>query len=165
MQSKRAWIWIALLAVVAVAGVLFYRSSHTPPKSAQQSASTEPAKTAETKTGGTDTDPKIVAPVRDPDNPVPDYPTFAMRRHQEGAVFLDLHIGRDGKIKEAKILKSSGFNALDMSALDTVSKKWRYSPATRNGKPVTIWHKVKITFACQSEGQDICNEERMASGH
>jgi len=51
-----------------------------------------------------------------------------------------------GEVGTVSILKSSGSRLLDESAASTVKNRWRFRPATRGGKPVTLTVTVPIRF-------------------
>jgi len=72
-------------------------------------------------------------------NAPPPYPAMARRMGEEGEVRLDVHVGTDGSVIEVRLKKSSGSQLLDQTAIDTV-KKWRFKPATVDGRPVAEWY-------------------------
>jgi TonB family protein len=74
----------------------------------------------------------------------PDYPEKAKRRGIEGTVRLAAVIGKDGKVKELKPI--SGDRLLVKPALEAV-KKWRYTPATLDGKVVEAHIEIDVNFA------------------
>jgi periplasmic protein TonB len=76
----------------------------------------------------------------------PDYPSASRRLNEEGSVVVDILVGEDGNIKEAKVATSSGFPRLDEAAVKEALRRWKYKPGTEDGKPVAMWHKVKVTF-------------------
>ena len=79
-------------------------------------------------------------------NQPPAYPTMARRLGEEGEVRLDVHVGADGAVTEVRLRRSSGSELLDRTAIDTV-RKWRFRPATVDGKPVPEWYQDwKWTF-------------------
>ena len=83
-------------------------------------------------------------------NAPPPYPAMARRMGDEGEVRLDVHVGPDGWVTDVRLKKSSGSRLLDQTAIDTV-KKWRFSPATVDGKPVAEWyHDWKWVFKLES---------------
>ena len=47
---------------------------------------------------------------------------------------------------EARIVRSTGFERLDRSALEEARRSWRLIPATRDGVPIAQWYKVRVTF-------------------
>ena len=76
----------------------------------------------------------------------PDYPPTSRRLGEEGSVVLQVLVGTDGKVQDGKVQTSSGFPRLDEAALKHALRAWRFPPGTEDGKPVTAWHSVKVTF-------------------
>jgi protein TonB len=79
------------------------------------------------------------------DNPAPRYPPLSRRLGEQGRVMLRVHVSADGKAMEVTLHKSSGFDRLDRSALETV-KQWKFVPARQGDKPVSAWVIVPIQF-------------------
>jgi TonB family protein len=69
----------------------------------------------------------------------PPYPALARRLKLEGEVWLSVHVAADGRVLQAGIARSSGHDMLDATAVESV-KKWRFEPATLDGKPVADWY-------------------------
>ncbi len=61
-------------------------------------------------------------------NPKPDYPASARREHQEGIVWLRVHITERGWPDRVVVTQSSGFEALDTAAVNAV-RGWEFTPA------------------------------------
>jgi len=59
---------------------------------------------------------------------------------EQGEVRLDVHVGADGRVTDVRLRASSGSAALDRSAIDTV-RRWRFSPATVDGRAVAEWYR------------------------
>ena len=78
-------------------------------------------------------------------NPVPEYPSLAMRRGWEGTVLLRVHVLASGKPGEVQIQKSSGRDALDDAALAAV-KRWSFVPAKQGDVAQDGWVSVPIDF-------------------
>lgn len=79
------------------------------------------------------------------DNPKPPYPKTAFRVGAEGTVDVAVEVNADGTVGAVKVARSSGNDALDQSALDTIAR-WRFRSARKDGalqKSVVI---VPITF-------------------
>ncbi|MCE7902567.1 MAG: energy transducer TonB [Gammaproteobacteria bacterium PRO9] len=76
----------------------------------------------------------------------PDYPPTSRRLGEEGSVILSVLVGVDGKVEDGKIQTSSGFPRLDEAALKHALRAWRFNPGTEDGKPVAMWHSIKVTF-------------------
>jgi TonB family protein len=82
-------------------------------------------------------------------NPKPVYPTAARRRGYEGDVKLRVLVLENGKVGEIEIEKPSGYEVLDESALNTVND-WVFIPGKENGKEVSSWVTVPISFRLKS---------------
>jgi len=76
----------------------------------------------------------------------PVYPAAARTARVAGVVIVEATIGADGKVIDAKVLRSVPM--LDQAALDAV-KQWEYTPTLLNGKPVPIVMTVTINFKLQ----------------
>ena len=63
--------------------------------------------------------------------------------HVTGAVIIEATIGPDGKVIDAKVLRS--IPLLDQAALDAV-RQWEYTPTLLNGVPVPVVVTVTINF-------------------
>lgn len=90
----------------------------------------------------------VVLPKADPRraNSEPDYPPTSRRLGEEGSLVLLLLVKEDGKVAEVKVESSSGFERLDEAAVREASRRWKFVPGTEDGKPKTMWHRVKVTF-------------------
>jgi TonB family protein len=73
----------------------------------------------------------------------PVYPAIAKSARVAGAVTIEATIGPDGKVIDAKVVRS--IPLLDQAALDAV-RQWEYTPTLLNGVPVPILVTVTITF-------------------
>jgi len=73
----------------------------------------------------------------------PIYPVIAQSARVQGVVILEAVIGVDGRVKEARVLRS--IPLLDQAALDAV-RQWVYTPTLLNGVPVPIVMTVTVTF-------------------
>src|SRR5262249_27605023 len=76
----------------------------------------------------------------------PVYPPIAQSARVSGIVIIEATIGPDGKVKDAKVLKS--IPLLDQAALDAV-KQWQYSPTLLNNVPVPVIMTVTVNFTLQ----------------
>ena len=61
-------------------------------------------------------------------------------------VIVEVTIGVNGKVTDAKILRS--IPLLDDDALDAV-RQWEYTPTTVNGAPVPVIMTVTVSFTLQ----------------
>lgn len=78
-------------------------------------------------------------------NPAPIYPLVARKKGWEGEVLLKLLISSKGNAENVEIEKSSGFDALDNSALQEI-KKWKFMPQERNGAKEISWATIPVRF-------------------
>lgn len=93
----------------------------------------------------------VILPSTDADylqNPKPVYPLASKRRGEQGLVIHSVLIGTDGLPVSARLVKSSGFDALDQAALTAVMR-WRYIPGKRNGVPTTMSFNVPINWVLE----------------
>jgi protein TonB len=79
-------------------------------------------------------------------NPLPPYPAAARRMGMEGVVRLEVIVAPDGRVREVRVLRSSGHAMLDEAAVSTVRRQWRFVPARREGVPVESRAEVPIRF-------------------
>ena len=86
-----------------------------------------------------------IKPARPISNPNPMYPPEAVQRRLEGRVILSVTIAATGKVNRVSVAESCGHQALDQAALDAV-RRWRFSPATRDGEPVEWTARLPIRF-------------------
>ncbi len=73
----------------------------------------------------------------------PIYPAIARSAGVTGAVTIEATIGPDGKVIDAKVVRS--IPLLDQAALDAV-QQWEYTPTLLNGVPVPVLVTVTINF-------------------
>jgi protein TonB len=89
-------------------------------------------------------------PVMDYDQPPrvlrqtkPIYPQEAFVKKIEGVVELEVIIGSDGRVSVRRIIHS--VPVLDAAAVQTV-KQWLFSPAIKNGRPVSTVALIPVSF-------------------
>jgi TonB family protein len=88
----------------------------------------------------------VTEPVR-LSGPNPAYPEAARRARIQGVVVLECIIGKNGIVKEAKVLRGLPLG-LTESALDAV-KNWTFQASTLNGKPVEVLYILTVRFNLQ----------------
>jgi protein TonB len=76
----------------------------------------------------------------------PVYPQADRQAGHEGTVALDFLVDENGRMKDAKVTKSTGFRGLDMTALVALGK-CNFHPALENGKPVEKWAHVQYVWS------------------
>lgn len=77
--------------------------------------------------------------------PLPQYTQEARDAKVEGIIMLQAIIRKTGQITDIKILKGIG-HGLDESAIETLSKEWKFEPGTLDGQPVNVQAYIEITF-------------------
>ena len=77
--------------------------------------------------------------------PAPRYPSAALRRGIGGTARIRVTVAVDGSVERLELADGSGNRDLDRAALETV-RRWRFQPATRNGRPVSAEVVVPIVF-------------------
>ena len=85
-------------------------------------------------------------------NPKPDYPTIAKIRGWQGEVLLRVHVSEQGISDLVEVQRSSGFDALDESAIEAV-KQWLFTPAKYGAEPVASSVIVPIVFTLNDHKQ------------
>jgi protein TonB len=73
----------------------------------------------------------------------PVYPDAARSAGQRGSVVLQVLIGRDGAVQDAKFLQGSLVFA--RAAIDAV-KQWRFKPYSMNGRPTSVQCVITLKF-------------------
>ena len=88
-------------------------------------------------------DPGVKAP-RALHTPDPKYSKSAKKQGIQGTVTLSVMIGTDGKAHDVKVVKSLE-PSLDANAIEAV-KKWKFAPATKDGRPVSVAMRLEIDY-------------------
>ena len=76
-------------------------------------------------------------------NVTPEYPEAARSARVQGMVIIEAVIGADGKVADAKVLRS--VPQLDAAAVAAV-KQWEFTPTLLNGKAVPVVMTVTVNF-------------------
>ncbi len=74
----------------------------------------------------------------------PLYPRRAQQRKQEGRVILDATVDTSGLVRSIKVFRSSGYKALDRSALRAV-KQWRFKPLGKQSSQLVVM-RIPVNF-------------------
>lgn len=90
--------------------------------------------------------PQITPPQSTRRNSQPKYPPTSRRLGEEGTVILLLYILENGRVGEARVDKSSGFERLDEAAASEARSNWRFKPGMQGDKPVAAWTRIAVTF-------------------
>ncbi|MES2320091.1 MAG: energy transducer TonB [Pseudomonadota bacterium] len=75
----------------------------------------------------------------------PMYPEAALKEKRTGAVAVGFLVNTEGTVDESKVNSSSGHTDLDETARNAL-KLCKFSPAIKDGKPVTEWVQVKYVW-------------------
>jgi TonB family protein len=76
--------------------------------------------------------------------PDPEFSEQARAAHYQGVCVLKLIVGADGLPRDIKVTTPLGMG-LDEKAIEAV-RKWRFSPALRDGQPVAVEIAVEVDF-------------------
>ncbi|HZH42838.1 MAG TPA: TonB family protein [Lysobacter sp.] len=76
---------------------------------------------------------------------VPVYPPEALQKGIGGTVVLLVDVGADGVPTDVRVERAEPAGVFDAAAIEAV-RKWRFPPATEDGKPVAGRVRVPITF-------------------
>jgi protein TonB len=79
--------------------------------------------------------------------PQPQYTEIARKARIQGVVIVQAIINKQGVVTEVKTLKPLPMG-LDQAAVEAV-KKWKFKPATLNGKPVDVYYNLTVNFTLQ----------------
>ena len=91
----------------------------------------------------------FIAPLFNADylsNPAPIYPSASRATGEQGKVFLSVQVSPTGEALEVRLRASSGFDRLDIAALEAV-RRWKFVPARQGAEAVTAWVVVPISFS------------------
>ena len=73
----------------------------------------------------------------------PSYPEMARVAQVQGRVVLHVLVGRDGRVKSMKVVRSITY--LDEAAKQAVGQ-WVFKPALKAGEPVAAWVEIPVDF-------------------
>jgi protein TonB len=97
--------------------------------------------------------PEISGVRLDPRRPLsqPDYPPQLIRENAQGSVDVEVFVQPDGRVADARVLRSSGYEAFDRNTLEEAKRRWRLVPATRDGVPVPQWYRLRVVFKLKNQ--------------
>ncbi|MFQ5524740.1 MAG: energy transducer TonB [Thermoanaerobaculia bacterium] len=79
--------------------------------------------------------------------PSPQYTEIARKARITGVVIVEAIINKQGNVTNVKVLKGLPMG-LDQAAADAVAR-WKFEPATLNGKPVAVIYNLTVNFQLQ----------------
>lgn len=78
-------------------------------------------------------------------NRPPVYPEESRRRRESGTVLIHIKVDTRGAVTTAEVIRSSGHDRLDQSALAAV-RDWRFVPATDAGSAISCEANLPVEF-------------------
>jgi periplasmic protein TonB len=99
-------------------------------------------------TGSAEPRPQIVGVRQDPRNPLskPQYSARMIREGNQGTIEIEVYVQPNGRVGDARVVRSTGFEELDRAALAEAKRNWRLLPATRDGVAIAQWHRLRVTY-------------------
>ena len=79
--------------------------------------------------------------------PQPQYTEIARKARIQGVVIVQAIIDKGGNVTNVKVLKGLPMG-LSEQAVEAI-KKWKFKPATLNGKPVDVYYNLTVNFRLQ----------------
>lgn len=73
------------------------------------------------------------------------YPEDALENNIQGRVFVKFAVWSDGSIRRIEVTKSI-FPSLDQEAMRVISTLPKWTPGRQNGKAVSVWFSMPVTF-------------------
>jgi len=79
----------------------------------------------------------------------PAYPTGQLRLEREGEVSVRVLVGTNGRVKQIELIDSPHLDFWTATRKQALNK-WRFTPATKDGKPYESWMTLKVRFEINS---------------
>jgi len=73
------------------------------------------------------------------------YPELARKQGVSGYVSMNVLIDENGNVEDVEIVDSKPTELFNLKA-DSTIRRWKFEPATYNGKKVKVWAMQKIVF-------------------
>lgn len=89
------------------------------------------------------------------------YPKEARDANIQGKCFVTFVVDSNGNIKDARVQKSSGNEALDKESVHVVESMPRWTPGKQNGKNVAVQYTLPIMFRLQGAPQPKTNKDML----
>lgn len=80
---------------------------------------------------------------------LPSYTRRARKKKQQGIVALNLVIDENGLVSEVTLARGIEGSDLNQAALEA-ARHWRFSPALKNGRPVSTRQAIRLEFSIDS---------------
>jgi protein TonB len=75
----------------------------------------------------------------------PPYPEIAKDANVEGLVIVNVLVGKNGRVLDARLDEKRQVPLLNEAAL-AAARKWVFTPALANGRPVAVWTAIPFHF-------------------
>jgi periplasmic protein TonB len=75
----------------------------------------------------------------------PAYPVGLLQREIEGKATIKVLVGTDGRVRQAIVI-AAAHPDFGKAAERQALTRWRFTPATRDGKPVEDWQTLTVRF-------------------
>lgn len=75
-----------------------------------------------------------------------DYPPVSIRLQEQGKVAIKYLVKEDGTVGDCNVTTSSGKSRLDDAACTMVKRRWKFKPATQEGKAVASFQSAEVIF-------------------
>jgi TonB family protein len=89
-----------------------------------------------------DKEPTVVNKVQ------PRYPELALKAGVEGEVLLKVWVNESGDVVKTSVLKSD--DKIFEEAAAVAARQWKFSPATKDGKPIAVFVSIPFRFRLSS---------------
>ena len=116
----------------------------TNPKEANAGEAKSPTGTTKGAEAGSDSTEAVTAPVPI-FKPEPPYSDEARKARVEGILVFVIVVDRQGNVSDVRAVSKPLGKGLDESAVNTL-RTWKFKPATRGGRPVTVRVQVETKF-------------------
>src|ERR1044072_3810508 len=93
------------------------------------------------RVGGGVEPPQVISRVQ------PVYPEVARLTRVQGVVIVEAVIDEHGDVKQVRVLKGLPMG-LDTAAVDAI-RRWKFKPATFDGRPVSVYFTLTVNFKVQ----------------
>ncbi len=87
------------------------------------------------------------------------YPAAAQRANVQGKVFVQFVVGKDGEIRDPRIMKGIGFGC-DEEALRVTLNMPQWVPGKQNGKAVAVQYNLPIAFVLEKKSAALSNGDK-----
>ena len=81
------------------------------------------------------------------------YPDEAYKNNVEGRVAMQFVIAKDGKVKDVRVLRSSGNELLDNEAMRVISMSPKWTPGKVDGKAVNVTFVFPVVFKLNNDAK------------